>query len=366
MSRFYERLNYSFGNEDPLTELKALRIKPSDTVVCITASGDRPLNLMSCPLEKIYCVDLNPIQNHLLSLKMEAMKQLEFTDYLNFLGATSEPYPHPFIDSVLSELPSDAKTYWEKRKVTLENRILYQGALEKFCKNISHVLNLFCKKDIEELLNAKNLNVQIDLVKKLFNSKLIKFLAKCILNPLFTKKYFPDPGLYEYVDKNIHVADHLLKIIKTSLEIHLIKENPLLHLLFLGKVKESAFPPYLTEQGFNKIKPQLNKVEIFHGNMISFLENLPKNSVDCFSLSDISSYMSETEFNCLLKAMIQAGKSNARFCIRELMSNHKIDFSIKQHLNINNKLSDELKILDRCFFYHFLAGNINNTTTKNI
>ena len=73
MSRFYERLNYSFGNEDPFTELKALRIKPSDTVVCVTASGDRPLNLMSCPLEKIYCVDLNPIQNHLLSLKLQTI-----------------------------------------------------------------------------------------------------------------------------------------------------------------------------------------------------------------------------------------------------------------------------------------------------
>ncbi|HKZ00179.1 MAG TPA: DUF3419 family protein, partial [Rhabdochlamydiaceae bacterium] len=68
MANFYSRLSYSFGNEDWITELEALRIKPGDRVVCITASGDRPLHLLLADLGELVSVDANPFQNHLFEL----------------------------------------------------------------------------------------------------------------------------------------------------------------------------------------------------------------------------------------------------------------------------------------------------------
>ena len=47
MTFFFSRLSYSFGNEDWRTEKRALGIRPHDQVLCITASGDRPLNLLA-------------------------------------------------------------------------------------------------------------------------------------------------------------------------------------------------------------------------------------------------------------------------------------------------------------------------------
>jgi S-adenosylmethionine-diacylglycerol 3-amino-3-carboxypropyl transferase len=43
---FFNTLNYSSCNEDGLAELKALDISSSDSICCITGSGDRPLHLL--------------------------------------------------------------------------------------------------------------------------------------------------------------------------------------------------------------------------------------------------------------------------------------------------------------------------------
>jgi S-adenosylmethionine-diacylglycerol 3-amino-3-carboxypropyl transferase len=61
MANFYSRLSYSFGNEDWLTEHKALQIQPTDSVLCVTASGDRPLNLLTKELKALVAVDANPL-----------------------------------------------------------------------------------------------------------------------------------------------------------------------------------------------------------------------------------------------------------------------------------------------------------------
>ena len=87
MNDFFSRLSYSFGNEDWNTEYQALKVKPSDKVVCITASGGRPLNLLLQDCEQVVTVDANKIQNYLLKLKSAALKEVDYEEYLDFLVA---------------------------------------------------------------------------------------------------------------------------------------------------------------------------------------------------------------------------------------------------------------------------------------
>jgi len=281
--------------------LKALSIQPSDTVCCVTASGDRPLNLLIKDCKKILSIDLNPIQNHLLALKIQAMQQLAHEDYLTLTGASIEPYPIAFTDTIIEALPDDAKAYWTENKKMIENGVLYEGALEKFCFWLAIFLNLLFKKEIDLLFNASDIFEQQKAINLLLDRKLLKWMAKVILHPKLTKKYFSDPGLYAYVDSDITIHEHLIELIRSSLNVHLVKENPLLNLLFQGKVGNQALPPYLKKDGIKKIKSRLNKIEIVHANMIEFLESQPENSIDCFSFSDIASYMSCENFNRLIK-----------------------------------------------------------------
>ncbi|MCP4129922.1 MAG: DUF3419 family protein, partial [bacterium] len=86
MTTFFETLNYSSCNEDAYTELKALDIQPGDGVACITGSGDRPLHILLGNPAHVCAFDANRVQNFLLELKIAAIKELDYEDYIAFLG----------------------------------------------------------------------------------------------------------------------------------------------------------------------------------------------------------------------------------------------------------------------------------------
>ncbi len=70
MTTFFSRLSYTWGNEDWNTEREALQIGSQDTVLCITASGDRPLNLLVDDCHRMVAIDANQQQNYLLHLRL--------------------------------------------------------------------------------------------------------------------------------------------------------------------------------------------------------------------------------------------------------------------------------------------------------
>ncbi len=87
MPSFLETLNYSSSNEDSNSELKALCIDKNDSILSITGSGARALDLLIKNPAKIVSIDFNPCQNHLLELKIAAIQHLEYQEFLEFLGA---------------------------------------------------------------------------------------------------------------------------------------------------------------------------------------------------------------------------------------------------------------------------------------
>ena len=84
--KFSGRISYSSCNEDSRSELKALHLGAGKRVFCITAGGGRVLNLLHDRPQEIVAVDVNPTQNHLLELKIAAMRALDYEPYLAFLG----------------------------------------------------------------------------------------------------------------------------------------------------------------------------------------------------------------------------------------------------------------------------------------
>ena len=71
MNSFLETINYSSSNEDSYSEWKALSIGPDDSILCITGSGSRPLDLLIKGPREIVSLDFNPCQNFLLKFKIE-------------------------------------------------------------------------------------------------------------------------------------------------------------------------------------------------------------------------------------------------------------------------------------------------------
>ncbi len=359
MGNFYSRLSYSFGNEDWKTEQKALRIEPTDRVVSVTASGDRPLNLLTTELAELVTIDANPMQTALFDLKQTALKQLDFPEYLSFLGADPHPNRYQAYTQFEQQLAPDSIKLWDRQTGKIARGILYEGAVEKWLQRMARILRPLRGQKIDTLFSFDDIENQRTYLKESWHTYLWQKTFQISLHPWITRYFISDPGLYAYVDKRLHIGDHLYDKLHSSLDRFLAKESVLLALIFKGKVEKSQFPPYLTEEGATQIRNQLDRVKFDTKDMLSYLEGAPDQSINCFSCSDIASYIDAPSFEKLVRQIHRTAAPGARFCIRQFLSNQQIPADLTEHFQRDHQLEEELEKEDRCFVYRFMCGTIN-------
>jgi len=350
LASFYSRLSYSFGNEDWKTEAQALKIQPQDTVLCVTASGDRPLHLLLSECRRLISVDANPLQNALLELKKAALDSLSFEDYLAFLGAT--PCKHREELLLRIGLPTPFSSGM------IRKGILYQGTTERLCNSLAKILSVTRGSKIEQLFKFDSVEDQKIFLKEQWNTFLWEKTFYYALHPKLTRFVIKDPGLYAYVDPEIHPGIYVRQRMNSHLEHFLAKDNYFLSLILKGAVDPAAFPPYLTEGGAEAIRPRLSRLTTQTIDLVSYLKQAPTESIDCFSLSDVASYISDADFVVLLKELCRTAKPGARFSIRQFMSRRTIPQELASRFKRDLPLEKELEHQDNCFVYHFTVGKV--------
>lgn len=357
MSNFFSRLSYSLGNEDWQTEQDALQIQPTDKILCITASGDRPLNLLMKECQEIVSMDANPIQNYLLDLKMAAMQSFTHAEYLSFLGAEENNHRLEDFKRLIPLLKKETTEFWLNHQKMIVKGVLYQGAIERLTKVVSRVMGILRRKKIKKLFSFTDLEAQKQYVREHWDKKWWKKLFELVLNPSISPLVIEDPGLVN-VSSTIKPGTYIYERSIDSLDRCLANQNPLFSLIFLGRVPQAAFSPYLTLSGTKIIKKRLNNLTIQTGEVVEYLESLQEPTFDCFSLSDIASYMDHAHFVRLLNAIYKTAKPGARFCIRQFLSSHQIPEELQPFFERNLALEKNLENEDKCFIYRFLTGKI--------
>jgi S-adenosylmethionine-diacylglycerol 3-amino-3-carboxypropyl transferase len=360
MSSFYSRLSYSFGNEDWETEHKALKVQPRDRVLCVTASGDRPLNLLTREIGSLIAIDANPLQNALFDLKRVALSSLPYEDYISFMGVRpSKNRLQTYASTLEKRLDPMSSALWELLPKKIEQGVLYQGSLEKLLKFASQVIRtLRGHQKVNALFAMKNLKEQQAFVAKHWNTFMWKKAFDICLHPLVTRTFIKDPGLYEHVDPYFHVGNQIYHRIDHYLNQNLAKESILLSLILNGKVDPKHLPPCLQKEDVQKIQAQIDKTEFHTDDLISYVTHAPENSFDCFSISDVASYIGKEDFNRLVEGIFRSARPGARVCMRQLLTNHKIPEHLAPHFKLNPELDAELQNEDRCCVYTFLTATI--------
>lgn len=355
---FYKHLNYSIGNEDWHTEQQALRVNKGDTVVCVTASGDRPLHLLMTDCKEVISIDSNRIQNYLLMLKIAALVKLDYEKYLAFLGCTATPFRWEIFQEIKSYLPHDVAHFWENHKKMIVRGVIYQGITERFSKSTSRVFKLIRRNKIATLFSFQDIESQREYVTHHWDTFLLRKIFEIFSNPKLIKFAVNDPGLTTFIDISIKPGKYIYQRMLKYLNKHLARKSALLQLLFMGHVLPEAYFPYLTFSGYTKIRSNVHKLNYHTDNILNFLNKHEPNSIDCFSLSDIASYMPQKSFEELLHAIAHSAKPNARFCIREFLSKRSIPTKLKIIFDRNLQLEDKIEYEESNFVYRFLAGDI--------
>ena len=119
--RFFEFLHSRFILfnscwEDPRLDRRALRIGAGDRLAVITSAGCNALEYLLDDPAHIHAVDLNPLQNHLLELKIAGIRTLSWADFFQTFGRGRHPeFPDLYRDALRGELSPAARAWWDSR-----------------------------------------------------------------------------------------------------------------------------------------------------------------------------------------------------------------------------------------------------------
>lgn len=357
MPSFFETLNYSSVNEDWRTEAAALQLRPSDHVLCVTGSGARPLDLLALGPERVTAIECNPAQAALLRLKMAALQALTFDEYAAFLGLT--PAEPKWRLSVLARLAPELEqcaVFWQRQRASVAKGVLYAGRWERHYRRVSRLARLVRPQRIHALFECSDLQSQRVLLASHWDTWWWRKTYDVLCSPIVARVLFGDPAFYAHV--RVTVGRFIYERMLASLRHTLARENFMVSLALRGTLTPLDLPPHLTRDGARTIRERLTRLELVTGNVVEHLQAEEPPHYSRFSLSDVPSFLTQTQFERLLDGVVRAGMPGARFCIRQFLTRQTIPQSLQEQVVRETALEQRLAQEDHAFAYDFIVGTV--------
>jgi S-adenosylmethionine-diacylglycerol 3-amino-3-carboxypropyl transferase len=360
MKSFLETLNYSSSNEDSRSEVKALRIGEEDSVLCITGSGARTLDLLVENPREIVSIDFNPCQNFLLELKIHAIKHLEYEEFLEFLGVFSSQKREHLYKTIRLSLSIDARNFWDSNSAMIQNGAIYQGRWERYFHQLERLVSLVCPRLRDKLFSCSSLNDQARIWRDEWDTPLWHVFLRYISSRVIWKYIFGDPGFYIYVPVSFPIYKYLNMRFSSAFENILVSDSPFATLLFFGKYNPNyVLPAHLEGRHYTTLRNNLEHVKIVTQSLLEYLSCCKKSSFDKYSLSDFASYTDTEEYKRIWKGIIKTASSGARICERQFLVKREIPSEVRPCVRLDEALGVELTRMDNSIFYTFVIATIN-------
>jgi S-adenosylmethionine-diacylglycerol 3-amino-3-carboxypropyl transferase len=339
-------LIYNTCWEDPALDREALDFRPDDRVVVITSAGCNALDYVLAGAGEVNAVDVNPIQNALLELKVAAIRSLDYASFFDLFGlGRSFDALEIYNDALRSQLSDVARAYWDKHFDFFDGKgwrrsFYYRGTsglLAKLVLTNARVLHRM-HDAIEELLDAKTVEEQRLLYEtkvrdKLWTPWLRWFLSRTLT---LTMVGVPWPQRDQIVRQ---YPGGVARFIRDAFEAVVcelpFRDNYFWRVYLQGHYTKDCCPEYLKPANFATLRERLGRLSIHTAPLTEFLHG-SKPGLSKFVLLDHMDWLScynpaglVEEWNAILAS---AGK-NARAIFRS--AGLKVDYL--DHLRVQRQ-----------------------------
>lgn len=357
MRSFCQTINYSSCNEDSLSEMKALRIREHDRVLCISGSGARTLDLLTAGPAEIVSVDFNPCQNFLLELKMGAIARLDYEEFVEFMGIRPSDQRTETYKRLRGGLSHAARNYWDRNLRSIRKGALYQGRWEKYFKKQAIFMGVLRPELLQALFAEYDLSRQARLWSEVWDSPEWRTFLRLVSCRAVWKYAFGDPGFYRYVPKGVSIYGYLQGKFDNASKKICFKDSPYAWMLFFGRF-DGALPPYLRRESFENLKENLHRVRLATWSLGDFLEECEPDFFDKFSLSDFSSYANADEHARIWRGVLNSARSGARVCERQFLVKRELPVDVQPFVRREKVLERELEDTDNSMFFSFVVAEL--------
>ncbi|WP_299861835.1 DUF3419 family protein [uncultured Hoeflea sp.] len=316
--------------EDPLVDMQALDLKPTDTLVTIASGSCNVLSYLTANPAKVIAVDLSPAHVALGRLKLTAAERLSgHTAFANmFRYANLKSNLALYQRHIRPHLDAPTRAYWDGRDLSGRRRIarftrgFYStGLLGRFIST-AHLLSRVYRVDLHELLKTNSVDQQRAFFERriapVFESRSFRNLVS--LRASLFGLGIP-PAQYEALAGD--AEDGMIGALRARTE-RLACGFPLKDNYFAWQAFGSGYqsgetaslPPYLEPRNFEAVRRNTARVEILNESITAMLARRPAGSVDAFVLLDAQDWMTDRQLSELWGEITRTARPGARVIYR--------------------------------------------------
>jgi S-adenosylmethionine-diacylglycerol 3-amino-3-carboxypropyl transferase len=324
-----DRLFFAQVREDPRLEIEALAPLADANVVVVSSGGCTALSLLAAGAGHVTAVDLNASQNHLVELKVAALRWLTMPEIMSFFGVARGTHERRVrtYRTIRPHLSERAAEFWDTHEGLLGRGALACGVSEQFISVVVKVVKLFIhsRRKIERLLSLETLEEQREFFDREWNTRRWRLLFPALLNRwTFNRAY--DPAFFRGVD-NPSFADHFRRLVEHALCDVPVRNNYFLHQMLLGTYPNrvpDGVPPYLERTQREVLRARLDRLELVDSGYGEYLATREESSIDALALSNICEWLDQAGIDQLFEQVVRVAKPGARFCFRNFVGHTEI------------------------------------------
>ncbi len=386
----HRNLVYNTCWEDPRLDREALDLTASDTVLVITSAGCNALDYALAGAKAVHAVDVNPLQNALLELKIACVKSLDYERFFQLFGMGSvNNFGSVYHARVRPLMPAFAQKIWDRRLHLLDGTTKRQsfyfcGSSGYFAYWINFYIDRIARvRDvIMEMLSASSIEVQQRLFQehqlgKTIFGPMIRWLVRrdttmSMLGVPRAQRAQIDRGYQGGISQ--FVVDRVEQVF-TQLSL---SDNYFWRVYLTGQYTPTCCPEYLAEHQFEKLRQVVDRVTTNNSTVTEFLTTQHE-SISRFVLLDHMDWLATNHHQALAdewQQILFAATPNARVLWRT--AGLKCDFvdSISVHcggkrremgdlLRYRIELADSLHQRDRVNTYgRFYVADLSTINAK--
>lgn len=349
--------DYGIAQEDALTELGALDLRPDDRLLCIASGGEIPLNLLALRNLRIEAVDVSPNQLFLSKLKLAACRALEPSEAAAFLGFTevSADTRKRLFARVAAFLEADGRRFWGANASALEEGPIRVGRFEKYlAKFRSAGLAVLRKGRLRGLFELETVDERRVYFERFLSTPLLKAMFRIAFHPfLYRKRGIAAAGLIHCAPG--HAADFFYARFKDFCTATPPRKNYYLQFTFFGRILfPEALPEYLTEEGTRRIRERPAHIAWRLASVQEALNTCSPGTFNKFHLSNVGDWMTRDEYAGVLAMICDKAAAASRTTVRYIHLDHPVPEALRGRIIRDERRGEALMRGDRFPFYNLV------------
>jgi len=310
---FFAHVGYSTVWEDERIIDEGLRPAPGDTVLSITSGGDFSLKFLAHQPARVISLDFNPRQTYLLELKRAALARLSHEELWELFGLRPSASRFGLYGRVRGALSADARRYWDRQVSFFLRAGLACGKQDRYLRFVAcAVAAVVGRRVMTRYFACRTVDEQRRLFDEEWDSIRWRLLAAVLFNRTAYRVAFHRDH-FRFARSGVHLADELRLQVSRWLRDIPRQDNFYLHYVFFGTYPDDEnCPTWLRRSCADRLRGQLDRLEICTGELEQFILSLPDRSIDCFNFSNIFDWVSQEAFVRLMAEVIRVARPGAR------------------------------------------------------